>query len=204
MLGIYIFYILLILYIIKKVKFKVEGYAGCPKKHNLKLRKMYRENYKRELETMSIPSLKLLAIEQGVPKETYYATEKTRKALMSLIYKHRYKEDYTPSNDFLKEGDIPKKQGAQKEPMKKKKRIVLNYTDANVYYADPYDLETTNEKKRKDEAGGGSQMGGAGFLEGEEGEDEETEEEREIRERNEASAERESAIRTGLSEIGGF
>ena len=59
MLGFYIFYIAIILYIIKNVNFKVEGYAGCPKKHNLKLRKIYRENYKRELETMSISSLKL-------------------------------------------------------------------------------------------------------------------------------------------------
>ena len=53
---------------------------------------------------------------------------------MSLIYKHRYKEDYTPSNDFLKESEIPKKKSVKKgEPMKKKKRIVLNYTDANVF-----------------------------------------------------------------------
>ena len=152
MLGIYIFYIAIVLYVIKKVHFKVEGYAGCPKKHNLKLRKIYRDNYKRELETMSISSLKLLAIEQGVPKKIYYETEKTRKALMSLIYKQRYKEDYTPSNDALKE-NVPKKQGAQEtEPTKKKKRIVQNYTDTDVYYADPYDLETTNEKKRKNES----------------------------------------------------
>ena len=154
MLGIYILYIAIILYIIKNVHFKVEGYAGCPKKHNLKLRKIYRDNYKRELETMSISSLKLLAIEQGVPKEKYYETEKTRKALMPLIYKQRYKEDYTPSNDFLKESD-PKKQDAQEtEPTKEKKRIVQNYTDTNVYYADPYDLETTNENKRRNESQG--------------------------------------------------
>ena len=152
MLGIYIFYILLILYIIKKVNFKVEGYAGCPKKHNLKLRKIYRENYKRELETISVSSLKLLAIEQGVPKETYYKTKKTRKALMSLIYKHRYKEDYTPSNDLLKERDSKKKDVQKTESTEKKKRIVQNYTDANVYYANPYDLETTNERKRKNES----------------------------------------------------
>ena len=202
MIGIYICYILLILYIIKKVHSKVEGYAGCPTKHNLKLRNIYRENYKRELETMSISSLKRLVIETGVPKELYYATEKTKKALMSLIYNHRYKEDYTPSNDFLKESDIPKKKSGSTTEPTKKKRIVQNYMDADVYYADPYDLETTNEKKRKDEAGGGSQMGGAGFLEG--GEDEETEEEREAREREQEADERSANIRVGLSETGGF
>ena len=39
------------------------------------------------------------------------------------------------------------------------------YSEANVYYADPYDLETTNEKKRNEEAGGETRMVGASHLE---------------------------------------
>ena len=39
------------------------------------------------------------------------------------------------------------------------------YSEANVYYADPYDLETTNEKKRNQEAGNETRMVGASHLE---------------------------------------
>ena len=169
MLGVYIVYIIVILLIIRMVsKGGKEGYAGCPKKHNLRMKKIFIENYKRELETMSVPMLKRLAIEVGIPKKVYYAEEKSKKNLISIIFKHKYKQDYTPSLDFSKKEDIQKKEttGEEEEPSsQKKKRVVQMYSEENVYYADPYDLETTNEKKRNQEAGGETNMVGASHLE---------------------------------------
>ena len=169
MLGVYIIYIIVILLIIRKVsKEGKEGYAGCPKKHNVRMKNIFIENYKRELETMSVPTLKRLAIEVGIPKKAYYAEEKSKKNLISIIFKHKYKQEYTPSLDFSKKEDIQKKEttGEEEEPSsQKKKRVVHMYSEANVYYADPYDLETTNEKKRNEEAGGETRMVGASHLE---------------------------------------
>ena len=167
MLGVYIVYIIVILLIIRKVsKESKEGYAGCPKKHNIRMKNIFIENYKRELETMSVPTLKRLAIEVGIPKKAYYAEEKSKKNLISIIFKHKYKQEYTPSLDFSKGEEIQKKETTEEEPSsQKKKRVVQMYSEANVYYADPYDLETTNEKKRNEEAGGETNMVGASHLE---------------------------------------
>ena len=165
MLGVYIIYIIVILLIIRKVsKEGKEGYAGCPKKHNVRMKNIFIENYKRELETMSVPTLKRLAIEVGIPKKAYYAEEKSKKNLISIIFKHKYKQEYTPSLDFSKKGEIQEKETSEEETPQKK-RIVQMYSEANVYYADPYDLETTNEKKRNEEAGGETRMVGASHLE---------------------------------------
>ena len=88
MLGVYIVYIIVILLLIKAVsKGGKEGYAGCPKKHNVRMKKIFIENYKRELETMSVPTLKRLAIEVGIPKKVYYAEKKSKKNLISIIFK---------------------------------------------------------------------------------------------------------------------
>ena len=165
MLGVYIVYIIVILLIIRKVsKESKEGYAGCPKKHNIRMKNIFIENYKRELETMSVPTLKRLAIEVGIPKKDYYAEKKTKKNLISIIFKHKYKQQYTPSLDFTKEEKIQKKGTTGGEETPQKKRVVQMYSEANVYYADPYDLETTNEKKRNQEAGGEKKMVGASHL----------------------------------------
>jgi len=153
MLGVYIVYIIVILLLIKAVsKGGKEGYAGCPKKHNIRMKNIFVENYKRELETMSVPTLKRLAIEVGIPKKDYYAEKKTKKNLISIIFKHKYKQQYTPSLDFSKEEKIQKKTKGEKEETssQKKKRVVQMYSEADVYYTDPYDLETTNEKKRNE------------------------------------------------------
>ena len=167
MLGVYIIYIIVILLIIRNVsKEGKEGYAGCPKKHNVRMKKIFIENYKRELETMSVPTLKRLAIEVGIPKKVYYAEKKSKKNLISIIFKHKYKQEYTPSLDFSKGEEIQKKETTEEEETpQKKKRVVQMYSEANVYYADPYDLETTNEKKRNKEAGSETKMVGASHLE---------------------------------------
>ena len=168
MLGVYIIYIIVILLIIRKItNGSKEGYAGCPKKHNIRMKNIFVEDYKRELETMSVPMLKRLAIEVGIPKKVYYAEEKSKKNLISIIFKHKYKQEYTPSLDFSKGGEIQEKETTEEEEpsSQKKKRVVQMYSEANVYYADPYDLETTNEKKRNEEAGGETKMVGASHLE---------------------------------------
>ena len=87
-----------------------------------------------------------------------------KKNLISIIFKHKYKQEYTPSLDFSKKGEIQEKETTEEETPQKK-RIVQMYSEANVYYADPYDLETTNEKKRNEEAGGETRMVGASHLE---------------------------------------
>ena len=150
MLGVYIVYIIVILLIIRNMsKGGKEGYAGCPKKHNVRMKNIFIENYKRELETMSVPMLKRLAIEVGIPKKVYYAEKKSKKNLISIIFKHKYKQEYTPSLDFSKEEEIQKKTKGEKEETSQKKRVVHMYSEADVYYTNPYDLETTIEQKRK-------------------------------------------------------